>query len=517
MSLLGIDVGSKTIKIVKANAGSRPKISESYMINTPQGAVRDGEIKDMLMVSSAIKTFMSEHHIKAKEVSFTIQSPNVITRELSLPAFGKSEIMPAIEFELSQIFPGIVQTHTIAYQQTSKQGMPIEGLTAFGPTALLLGYVELAENLGLELKNIDISTNSVSRTIKNYCNSADFKGNILLVDIGIEGSQVTVLSNGRVSISRYITTGVSALDQIVATRCDLSLKEAEEARVNDNYKSLDISDEDLDIISRLGYSSIEDQIKQTIDFFTSNKSNEPIKSIYIFGGGCNFPNLEKHFEILYKLPVKILTFDKLKLEQPDYLMMAAVGALLVDRSYTQDIRLIPGLQILQKSKAQTNRVTILVVAGLLIAIVGAGLYGYSYLGIQMQKDRTDNLIQEAAKYSEVTSVKASLITTQASLNQLQSVVKLSDEKELINTELLTSIAKNTPDKLLINSYTTQDGIELSMTGIAVDRLSIATFLYKLKELPQIDAASLVNVGARIGPDGLPVDYNFTLVVQMKGR
>lgn len=517
MSVLGIDIGSKTIKIVQAKAGKQFQIMGSYMLHTPDGAVQDGEIKDMLMLTSAIKTFLSEHHIKAKEVSFTLQSPNVITRELKLPAFAKNEVMPALEFELSQIFPGIVQSHTLTYQQTSKLGGPVEGLSAFCPTNILLGYVELASLLGLSLRNIDVSANAVAKAIKLYGDAVDTTENVLLVDMGTSGSQVTVLSKGRVMISRYVSTGVLALDQIVATRCGVTLDEAENARMMNDYQKLGLTKEDLDFIARLGYSAIEDQIRQTMDFFLSNKTNEPIKKILVLGGGCHFPGLAGHFETLYRLPVHIIKLDKIDVKQPIELMLAAVGVLIVDKALIQDLQLIPGLQVLQKTKTQSNRTVILAGTGAIVAVIGIGAFAFAFFGIQFQNNKSVALDQEALSYKEVTDVKQQITVAQQTAETITAILAATEKNSILNTEVLGAVSAAMPDTLFVTAYSVEGLSTISLTGITFDRPSIALFIRKLSEIDSIQNVMLQNVSERVGTDGSAMDYSFTMQLQMKGR
>ncbi len=517
MGVLGIDLGSNTIKIVQAKAGKKLSITNSYLLHTPQGAIIDGEIKDMLMVVSAIKTFMNEHHIKAKEVSFSLQSPNVNTRELKLPAFSKSEVMPALEFELSQIFPGIVQSHTLTYQQISKAGEPIVGLSAFCPTAMLIGYVELANLLGLTIRTIDVSANAIAKSLRLFGDASYMTENMLLVDIGTAGSQVTVLSKGRMMLSRYVSTGVSALDQIVATRCGVTIEQAEAARMMNDYDKLGLSNEDLDFIARLGYSAIEDQIRQTMDFFTSNKGNEAITKILIMGGGCHFPGLATHFETLYRLPVHIAKLDKMALKQPSELMLSAAGCLIVDSNLTQDFQLIPGLQMLQKYQAQTNRTAILLGTGVVIALLGLSVFAFAYFGVQSQNDRALALEQEAATYKPATELKQQIIVAQDTADKIKAIIALSDKTNLINSALLTDIGKAMPENVFIMSYAADGTSTISFTGIALDRPSIALFVRQLTDLESVTSATLQNVTRRAGPDGNVMDYSFTLQLQLKGR
>jgi len=519
MNVLGIDIGTKNIKIVHAESGKNLRIKNVYIIGTPEDAVADGEIKDMLLLAQRVKSFLKEKNIKAKEMRISLQSPNAVTRELKLPVLKKNEIMPAVEFELSQTFPGIVQSHTISYQQYSKQGEPIEGMSVFCPTKILDGYVEFANQVGVPLSSIDVSANCVTRAFKAYGDPANSMENIMLVDIGTTSSQVTVLSKGRLSMSRQVGTGALYIDQLVASRIGITIEQAERARTYNSFEKYDIQSEDMKTFVRLGYSSVEDQIRQTMEFFSYNKSKEPIKKIYLMGGGSNFPGLDAYLHETFNISVQQLKINIPGVKEPVKadIVMAAIGAILVEKDLTQQINLTPGLKILEKTRSQTNRSALLGILATIIAVASIGAYLYSYINVQSQNEKTQQLDLDMAKYSPVNTIKQEINLSQQSVDKMKAIVEKAEADSLINTALLTSIGKAMPEGVFISSYSTENGKTLNMAGTSIDRPGIADFLYKLKEITEIDLASLKSVGTRVGPDGLPTDYNFNISVQMKGR
>ena len=125
--VIGIDIGSKYIKIALVKKGRKKhEVVKTICVSTPGDSVVDGEIRNVDTVTARIRGALHEHRIRASELYFSINAASVVTREIKLPILKDNEIDPAIEFELAQSFPGIIQSHTIISSRIySEPGMPV--------------------------------------------------------------------------------------------------------------------------------------------------------------------------------------------------------------------------------------------------------------------------------------------------------------------------------------------------------------------------------------------------------
>ena len=326
--ILGLDIGVKNIKIALLKNGKKPEIDEAVMLSTPLGAIADGEIANMDAVAAVIKKAVSQNKLNARKLAISINSLHTVTREIRLPVLKESEILPAVEFELLQSFPGISQTHYLSFKtyETTKDG--IRGIVSCCPIKVVDKYTELGGEIGIPLKYIDVSSNSVSKAFYTFSAEVDPKATALIVDIGHELSSVSVVMGGRLVLSRSIGCGGSVIDGMVAERYG-KMNNAAEADKLKRYPGYNFSNEDMNLLLRTGYAAVEEQIRQTLNFYDSSKYKEPITRIILIGGGSHFPGLEYYYSDMFRMPVSIVkplfkNFSLLDLS----MYMTAVGAAL---------------------------------------------------------------------------------------------------------------------------------------------------------------------------------------------
>ena len=327
--VLGIDIGTRLTKFALLKQGTKPELKAWGIVPTPPGSVLDGLILDQQAVSDMLKSAVSEYKLSAKKVAVTIHSSSVMLRELNLRALADDEIEPAVQFELAQSFPDMMQTHHTAFKIYSRSNEFLNGITTSCPKRIVNSYVELFDNLGLGLKYVDVNANSLAKAYHWFVQPSLLEDSVMIADLSYNMSEINVLANGKLILSRSVSSGGSFVDNLIVNRFEIALEEAEEARLS-GYKNLSISQDELNSCLRMGYSAIEDQMRQTLDFILFSKLPDGVKAICLTGGGSNFPGLETYISEIFRLPVYIAQSDNIPLEVSDkfFILMPAIGAAL---------------------------------------------------------------------------------------------------------------------------------------------------------------------------------------------
>src|SRR5689334_15088663 len=117
--MVGIDIGSKTIKIVEIKQeGQNFLLNASGVIgysgNTIEKMVDE---KEMASLAQAIKKLHSEAGVSSRDVVISVPESQVFTRAIKFPLLTDSEIASAVKWESEQYIPipineAIIQ-HTI--------------------------------------------------------------------------------------------------------------------------------------------------------------------------------------------------------------------------------------------------------------------------------------------------------------------------------------------------------------------------------------------------------------------
>ncbi|KGK86350.1 pilus assembly protein PilM [Desulfosporosinus sp. HMP52] len=327
--VLGIDIGTRLTKFALLKQGTKPEIKAWAIVPTPPGSVSDGLIRDREAVLDMLKSAISEFKLTAKKIAVTIHSSGIMLRELNLPALEDEEIEPAVQFELAQSFPDMIQTHSTAFKIYTKTNDRLNGISTSCPKQIVDSYVEMFADSGLNLKYVDVNANTLAKTYNHFVHPPMQGDSVLIVDLSYAMSQVNVLVDGKLILSRSVSGGGSFVDSLIVNRFEITMEEAEAARQS-GYKTLSISQEELDSCLRLGYSSVEEQMRQTLDYIRYSKLPDGIKEICLTGGGSNFPGLETYFSGMFRTPVNIAQSDSIPLEVSDkfFILMPAIGAAL---------------------------------------------------------------------------------------------------------------------------------------------------------------------------------------------
>lgn len=516
--ILGLDIGSKNIKMVLVKQGKNPVVLKTIIAATPENSVIDGELRFVEAVATKIKNLLTENKITASELYISLNSTNAVIREIRLPIMKASEVGPAVEFELSQSFPGVLQTHSISNRVYSAPNMPAEGITTFCPNKILDGYVELSGLLGIPLKTIDINANTLTKAYNRFIAPSQGNETLMIVDIGYSSSQVNLVAAGRLVLSRQIPSGMVGLDNLVANRMGISLEQAERARLNNKYDVYNLVQDDIEGFTRIVFSAVEEQIKQITDYYRYNKSKEnSVSQILLAGGGSLYPELAGYLKNIFNVPVDEMRPDiKAGANEPVLsMLMSAIGATLSEQDRENDINLIPRLRELKAATGKTVKLTMLVGVVAAIAVLAVATYTYLNLKTAAFESEKSAIQNEIIKYSIINETESKLKASQERFKSLTAALEQYNAGVITNTELFDSISAVMPDAVFSVSYNFMTGSNISINGISQDRVSIADFIYSLKHVEGISDAVISSISSRAGQDEKPIDYSFALEIKLQ--
>ena len=105
-NLIGLDIGSSTIKVVSLQAVRGGYQLESAGVETlPVGSIVDGAIAKREAVADAINHVFHSRKIKGDQIASSVSGPAVIVKRISLPARSAAEVGESIHWEAEQYIP----------------------------------------------------------------------------------------------------------------------------------------------------------------------------------------------------------------------------------------------------------------------------------------------------------------------------------------------------------------------------------------------------------------------------
>jgi len=472
--VLGFYFDDSRIDIVICKKGKACSFENVGMIEVPKGIISEGEIKDVQMAASLVRPVLKEKKIRCRNASITFNSPNVVVRETRLPYLAPNELKAAVVFDLSQTFPGIADTHSIGYSIHKSNNSGMEGMVCFCPSKIIEGYAALAEMLGLYNHTIFPLPACVQKSLE-YSNKEGIEGSVLIANMSGSNCQTIVVNKSRIVLNRYASGGNS-------------------------------------------FSSIEEHIRRTAEYFAYNSDAGPVRSIFLTGFEEMQEETLEYFKNAFTVPVDKLgieIFQDSKHLHKSYSTrhtLACGSALAFSDPALSTLNLIPS-----KDKEKNASISRTAIAAVLCIVVFIGcMTGYAIALLKNDSLQNEEmaLMQNIAKFSEIKKVKDELSKTTEWVKNAEKISAINEQTSIPAHTLIEMLASCMPESVFaVTLSASQDGTVL-INGRAKDSPSIALFLQNIKECSAFNDANISNITAQTSESGMPVDYSFTMSINI---
>lgn len=332
-SVISIDIGSCKTKIVlgrQENSLGLVIVEKAFLLDTPQGCINDGKLlmtnEGTKLLKQSILQVLSQHKIKTKDAIFTIQSTNIIRRELEIPPVKSSELENVVKYEIEQYLPIDLNEYVVAQKlledkkDSSNNKMKI--LIAAMPKELAVEYLELTNTIELSPIALDINSNSITKLFaKNQSinnRSYDIDKTIALIDLGCNNINISIVSGGLFQFSKLIPYGGSELIAAVAKAFDISTEESQKKINLEADLSVKVEEGQISLNTILSgiIDMWNDDLERVFQYYKTRGSNNKIDEIFLYGGASNLRGIVEYLSNALSLPVNtIREFDNIKIDK----------------------------------------------------------------------------------------------------------------------------------------------------------------------------------------------------------
>ncbi len=310
--MLSIDITDRQIKLVRGvHSGNKIRVQDADMRELSMGMVSNGYITDVPMVAAELNDIIKTKDIKEKDAIVTITSSSIVYKELLL-AKPKSMKNPAIIEAMIQSSMNISNEYNISFTiagetEDEEKNKLIKVIAAACPQRLVDGYVRLFSHIGISLKGVNISNNSVTRLILNMPKMAE-RMPLLLIQIDKGFLNMNLYEDNQLVFSRYFNVDPNDYDNAP------------------NY------------LTRAVY----DNLFRMLQFIRSRKGAKPLKEIMFYGDIENFIELTNTISS-FNIPANVLSTPTsvITMTEIDFTKYAnAIGALYRRNKELEHINLL---------------------------------------------------------------------------------------------------------------------------------------------------------------------------------
>ncbi|MBG6107948.1 type IV pilus assembly protein PilM [Frigoribacterium sp. CG_9.8] len=307
-NVVGVDIGSTSVRAVEIRASSTgiATLVRFLELPFPEGAVNRGEVLEPLMVGAVIKRLWSTGGFTSKKVALGMGNQRVLARDFTVPRASLAHIREALPFEVQDMLPVPVSDALLDFYPISESigenGPVVHGLLIAAIKDAVTGNVKAIQEAGLSPWEVDLIPFALARVL---ITRPQITGTVALIEVGANASTVVIATDGVPQFVRIIPAGGEDLTQALKLKLALTINQAEAQKKRLGLAQQVATSEERKIVEILHevIGELLASLRNTIDYFTTLRSHEPIRQILFTGGGAQLIGFANALAEITKLPV----------------------------------------------------------------------------------------------------------------------------------------------------------------------------------------------------------------------
>ncbi|MBN1106757.1 MAG: type IV pilus assembly protein PilM [Deltaproteobacteria bacterium] len=346
--IVGLDIGSHAIKLVEIEDTKKGMVLKNVgIIGLPRDAIVEGAVKEMDIVSAAIKALFKNLKISNRNVATSISGYSVIVKKISLTRRAESELEGTIHEEAEQYIPFDIHDVNLDFEILSepeetegeaggeKEGKSrreesgmMDVMLVAAKKDIVEDYVSLLQASGYNPVILDVDAFALQNAFELSFEKTT--GCFALVNVGAEELGINVIKNGVSIFTRDSSYGGFQINEGIMSKFKVAYEEAEKIKLGGTK----VESKDKGKLEEVFTSVISgwvNEIKRALDFLVTTYPDETIEKVFVSGGSSRIPGFQKVLEVETGIPVEELNpFANLqineKLFDPKYLSYMAPQA-----------------------------------------------------------------------------------------------------------------------------------------------------------------------------------------------
>lgn len=324
-ALTGIDIGTGHLKMAVCDGRA---VSQVIVEDMPDNLVKDGRITSLETMSELLRNTVRKHRVSAKNAAFVLNSRDVYTRRIVLPAMTVDELKLNLPFEFRDYIADGKDKYRFDYalleMRYDEAGVPqeMDVLAVAAPIETIEGYADMLRRAGLKLKiaapDIMAYANIIAQYERNHpvvdaVNQGSSGGfpsaeagvapaaaqvaapaqaapasaprDFCFLDIGSSNTRVYLFPHGKYEVTRSVEFGVHSLVAAVADHFGVDENLAK-TYVATNYENAQTIQPCLDLYERIGV-----ELARIVSFFNFNYPDSQLATVHFCGSGSGIAPL----------------------------------------------------------------------------------------------------------------------------------------------------------------------------------------------------------------------------------
>ena len=314
--LVGVDIGSHSIKVVEIDHNKRGRFLKNFgIIGLPYHAIKEGDIHEVASVAEALKKLFRNLKIRNQNLAVALSGYPIITKRITLPSANMSELEAKIHEQAEQFIPFDVNEVNLDFdilnvegalseEEDAKDGKDksIDIMLVAAKKDVIDVYVNLIVSAGFNPAILDIDVFALQNAAE--LNLTPQGEGYAIVNMGAEELNINTVVNGSSLFSRDSSLGGAQITDLIMRHFDVGYEKAEQIKLGQ------IEGGPWEKELEKGISEVvaewAREIKRALDFVDTTYPEVNIRKIFLCGGSCRVKGFPQHLETETGLPIEEL-------------------------------------------------------------------------------------------------------------------------------------------------------------------------------------------------------------------
>lgn len=301
---LGIDFGTASIKAVEFSVEDNHPV----LINYGQVSLDDLERKKTLSEDYSyddeivvhLRALIKKMNPKSNSAYIAMPAFTGLIFFVELPVMEEEELRDAVRFEAQKYIPSSLDDIALSWEVMNIRNTPggdkMEVLLVAALNKEVTRFEKYILSAKLSINFLELETFSLARSIVG-----DEPGFFFIIDIGSRATNILLIDDGVVKVSRNVDVGGKDVTHVIAESFSITAERAELMKKSGK----DFLTAPESTLSFPSLQTIANEVERMIVSYQIKHSGVECKRVFLSGGTAQFVGLTKYYSNILKVPVVI--------------------------------------------------------------------------------------------------------------------------------------------------------------------------------------------------------------------
>ena len=300
--ILGVDIGSDSIKLALVNSG---RIEKVCSVESPPNLLQDGRVVSTEAVGTLLRGAVRRNGIRASRAAVCMPYESTYVRNVTVPLMNEEQLRYNLPYEFDDYITDDPKNYVFDYAMLSAPGeiVPIpdpdggeetrdgmELMAVATPVAMLREAREFLRPSGMKLAQAAPAVSAYVAVIRRYERSTGRQGEYCMLDLGQQSVRMHMFRSDRHIITRVLESGLSGLGEAVSAHYDVDIVQAREYFITDHEGCQELPE------CQALYGNIAVGLMRALNFYRFSNPDSQLGDIWLCGGGAAIAPLRSALE-----------------------------------------------------------------------------------------------------------------------------------------------------------------------------------------------------------------------------